>query len=480
MSPLSFRYITIAFFILVKSVAHSQGEIYKDLTPLWDTVTVLKNPHKGWYIHYYDNAINKYGSSLASKDLLDDFPGLHHVYLRLAWGYLEPMEKQYNWVLIDSIINKWTAKGYKITFRITTKETDPDQVFATPEWVKEAGAKGSFVGENKNWEPDFDDPIFLEKLENFHRAFALRYDQKPFVEYIDIGSFGDWGEGHTVFGSKKQYPFETIKKHIDIYKRCYKKTLLMISDDFITSRSDKATTGKRIMQYILANGISIRDDSVSVKYFADHYGFSTLRSQYLFEQVWRKLPVDLELEHYHITVKENTWKEGKPFEAAIEEAHATYIGFHGKPRQWLGENRAFADRMANKVGYWYFMKGVSLPGNAVAGKKMLFDVTWLNRGVAPAYKQYQILLSLKAPGNKRVILPLTGNNMMWFPGEEIRERYAVIVPNNFNRGKVALGIKLIVKEGKGIRDIELGMQGKGKNGFYQLGEVVVLPSAVNK
>ncbi len=132
----------------------------------------------------------------------------------------------YNWPLIDSIIDKWVAKGYKISFRITCKETAADQVYATPEWVKDAGAKGRFTGENNNWEPEYDDAVFLQKLENFHHAFAARDESKPYLEYVDIGSYGDWGEGHTVFGSKKEYPVDVIKKHIDLYKRCYRKALL--------------------------------------------------------------------------------------------------------------------------------------------------------------------------------------------------------------------------------------------------------------
>lgn len=27
----------------------------------WDTVRVLRNPHKGWYHHHYDNSLHRYG-----------------------------------------------------------------------------------------------------------------------------------------------------------------------------------------------------------------------------------------------------------------------------------------------------------------------------------------------------------------------------------------------------------------------------------
>ena len=57
---------------------------------------------------------------------------------------------------------------------------------------------------------------------------AGRYDGNPHVAFVDIGHFGMWGEGHTVHTSKIEYPFETKKRHIDIYLE--QKTILIIID----------------------------------------------------------------------------------------------------------------------------------------------------------------------------------------------------------------------------------------------------------
>src|SRR5512137_1803006 len=179
-----------------KSVVH-------DLTPLHDAARVLVNPHKGWYHHFPDNHPKKYEIA-RDADLLE-FPGMDHLYVRLAWAYLEPKEGQFDWPVIDRIIEKWTAHGLGIAFRISCKETSTDRVeqqFATPRWVMEAGANGGYyrmgkaVGPDGPWEPVFDDPVFLAKLDHFLAAFAARYDGKPWLRYLDIGSIGDWGEGH--------------------------------------------------------------------------------------------------------------------------------------------------------------------------------------------------------------------------------------------------------------------------------------------
>ena len=82
------------------------------------------------------------------------------------------------------------------------------------------------------WEVDFDDPIFLDKLGYFLAAAAARYDGSPEVAFIDVGSFGIWGEGHTGSSSRLPYSALTIQRHFDLYKKHFKHTLLTANDDF--------------------------------------------------------------------------------------------------------------------------------------------------------------------------------------------------------------------------------------------------------
>ena len=135
-----------------------------DLSGQWDDQKVLKNPHKGWYHHYFDNGTGIY-LTRADSDL-DSFPGMNHLYLRVPWSYLEPTKGQYQWSLLDTVINKWTAKGYGISLCVTCKETDT--IYATPEWVKNAGAQGAFFTTSWGstaWRPDYGDAIFLQNLD---------------------------------------------------------------------------------------------------------------------------------------------------------------------------------------------------------------------------------------------------------------------------------------------------------------------------
>ena len=93
-------------------------------------------------MHFYSNIPENYGSKLEPSDTLEDFPGLSTVYLRVPWAFLEPEEGRFNWALFDTPAQRWIASGKRVAFRVTCSENWLR--FATPEWVKNAGAKGTF------------------------------------------------------------------------------------------------------------------------------------------------------------------------------------------------------------------------------------------------------------------------------------------------------------------------------------------------
>ncbi|MBA3705326.1 MAG: beta-galactosidase, partial [Bacteroidetes bacterium] len=168
-----------------------------NLMPSWDTLKILENPHKGFYQHFYDNGTWGYG---AKEPAMSNFKGMDHLYVRLAWSYFNPVEDQYDWSKIDTLVKNWVSKGYKIAVCFTCKETGSSEAtpssmigYATPKWVADAGAKGGWFSTwgNNNWEPLWDDAVFLAKHEKFLKAFNARYGNASWLAYIDIGSVGD-------------------------------------------------------------------------------------------------------------------------------------------------------------------------------------------------------------------------------------------------------------------------------------------------
>ena len=462
-----------------------------DMTTKWNDRIALENPHKGWYHHYPDNHINKY--IIREDSHLLDFPGMDHIYIRLAWAYLEPKEGQFNWNIIDSIIDKWTKKGLKISFRISCKETSTDRIeqqYATPKWVMEAGAKGDYyrrgkkVGPDGPWEPLFNDPVFLKKHENFMRAFAGRYDGKPWLRYVDVGSIGDWGEGHTSSGSRIEYDYNQRKVHVDLYCKYFRKTQIVISDDFVYCIGDLQDRQK-MHRYILKQGISYRDDSPLVNGYVRGYADTyTVRSPEFFKDAYLKTPTVFELQHYSAVKSDGNWKvkegsslskyaKGKDgpdfFKGALDLLHATYIGYHGDANEWLTDNPELTKELLNRCGYWFFLHQVDIPDFLRAGNTNTIQMVWENRGVAPAYHPYVLKIRLAGPDTSD--FDFKAGCQKWLsdpPGTIYHESYTLRIPPELQPGVYTLKIKLYSKEEE--QDVFLALDPElldGQN-FYKI------------
>lgn len=485
-----FLFPQILFMLIMVPIAESREF---DMTGFHDKTTALANPHKGWYHHFPDNHINKY--QIKDDSHLLNFPGMDHIYIRLSWAYLEPQEGKFNWEIIDSIINKWKQHGLGYSFRISCKETSTDRIeqqFATPKWVMQAGAEGGYyrsgetVGDDGPWEPNFDDPVYLDKLDHFLAAFAERYDGAPGLRYIDVGSIGDWGEGHTHSGSRKSYNLEQRKKHIDLYAKYFKKSQLIVTDDFVYGTPDMQER-KELHEYVISKGLSYRDDSILVDWYitanSDTY---TVRSPEYFDAVYQKTPTVFELEHYSGVKRQGNWiprpgssldKFGKSklgadyFRGALELLHATYIGYHGDAHDWLNENPELTDELLNKCGYWYFINKIETPDVLRIGQSNKIRILWENKGVAPAYYPYKIMLRLQAVSVET--FELDAANLQWLPGQTAMVNYDINLPKSCIPGEYTLKLKLYSPDAK--EDIQLALDPKRKDadGFYAIGDVTI-------
>ncbi len=352
-----------------------------------DTGQALVNPQMGWKLNFYSNVLSNYGSKLEPSDTLEDFPGLSTIYLRLPWGYIEPQEGVFDWSVVDAPAQRWIDRGLRVAFCFSCSESW--MRWATPKWVADAGAKGfNFTvgkGVDENgpfWEPDYNDPVFLDKLDHFIAAAAARYDGNPNVAFVDVGSFGVWGEGHTFASTKIAYSADTVKRHIDLYAKHFTKTLLAANDDY-------GFQGGECIDYALSKGLTLRDNSILVQPPPNSYFNAALA-----QPVWPKLPVILEHEHYQGSIARGAWNRDL-FLRAIEDYHASYMCIHWFPREFLEKERALIDRVNLRLGYRIQLREASWPAKTTLGERPEFVSRWANAGVAPCYPGGWVAFTLK-------------------------------------------------------------------------------------
>jgi hypothetical protein len=383
--------LACALLWLVPSQAADSAPAVTTVRPA-DTGEALVNPAMGWTLHFYSNIIQNYGSKLEPSDTLEDFPGLSTVYLRVPWSFLEPEEGRFDWSLLDTPAQRWISRGRQIALRITCSESW--MRYATPEWVEKAGAKGYDFTPGKGaheggiyWEPDYADPVFLEKLDGFLAVMARRYDGNPNVAFVDVGSYGVWGEGHTFHSSRITVDDATKKKHIDLYLKHFKKTLLALNDDYVGH--DVREGHAPLTDYALEHGVTLRDDSILVQPPPRSWFHAELAQPF-----WPKLPVVLEHEHYGSSKRKGAW-DGDLLLKAVEDYHASYMSIHWWPREELEENRETIRRINLRLGYRIQLREASWPPSVRLGEPLAVTTSWANAGVAPCYPGGFVAVTLK-------------------------------------------------------------------------------------
>ena len=373
------------------------------------TDEALINPDMGFVYYKYSNRLWAYGINTPENDTLDWFPGCSTVYLRVLWNDIEPEEGEYRWDLFDSAAQNWIAKGKKIALRIICcNQTET----ATPQFVRDAGAKG-FWFEYKTdttaggklpprWEPIYDDPVFLAKLENFIKAFAKRYDGDPNVAFVDVGSFGIYGEGHLYNTSQQRLSepehraefVRLAKLHLDLWKRLMPNTYLVVSDDIDGGWNPEEDP--EMMRYCREIGIGFRDDSIFC--FPPPGTRKGCPFAYWAHDAWArkfapKWPVVVETGHSPHLFGSPKW-DNDAYVRCVEAYQASYMSIHDFPDVHLRECRAEIDRINKILGYRFELREVTYPTEVKVGEKVEIGSTWVNVGVAPKTKSTALAWSL--------------------------------------------------------------------------------------
>jgi hypothetical protein len=205
------------------------------------------------------------------------------------------------------------------------------------------------------------------------------------VAFIDVGSFGVWGEGHTYASTLLPYSTETLIRHIGLHRKHFTRTLLAANDDFALHDRGMAS-----IDYAFAHGLTLRDDSILVQ-----PGERAYLSAEMAPRFWPVRPVILESEHYGPSRDRGYWQDGGKYLEAVEVYHASYASIHWWPREFLTECRDLVDRINLRLGYRLQLAAAAWPETVPAQGELHFRAQWRNAGVAPCYRGGYPAITLK-------------------------------------------------------------------------------------
>lgn len=445
-----------------------------------DNGAALRNPGMGWFLAYFtDNSDTGFGARLKDGDVLDWFPGCNGISFRVGWGRVEPGDGKFDWDYTDKIAQNWIAAGKQVGLNWICFSTAGTPT-STPWWVKEKGAKGRNYSGNNHFIPTWEDPVFTAAFEAFLKAAGQRYDGKGYVAFVEVGSLGTWGEGHSwsPTGEIPAIPTGVKKNHLEMYRRWFPRTPLYVNDDYITS-CDRPQEIAAIARDL---GFGIADWSLAV----NHRDFEPAAR--LADPVWRQRPILLEHHHYGDAVKKGWWGDGEELMRAMERFHASQMRIHWFPDEFLNGdgkelkgNRALVERINRRIGYRLQIVEAQWPDKIKPGEKAEFVVTLRNGGVAPCYSGVHngsVAVTLKDANGKIVASGVGKTDRVGSlePGpsaERAKPRpYPVVLdPPRLPAGKY--GVFVSIGDEKGVPIYALPHAGDDGVRRYRLGEIAI-------
>jgi len=393
----------------------------------------------------------------------DQHPPQRVAYFRWFWAELEPREGQYNFELVDAVIQQARARGETLGFRIMTEYRAE-----TPWWLLNKGVAS--VQTSSGLMPDYNDPIFLEAHEKLLKTFGQRYAGSADIDHVDIGSVGCWGEWNTACCEDvkelcaRYYPTEENQRRItDMYFRHFQKTPLIM---LIGGQPEYAAErGAGWRGDCLGDYGMFRPDWNHM----DHL-YGPAAENKVIGNAWKRAPVHLEVCYYI----QNWYEWGYDIGTILLKAldwHASVINAKASPVPTVWRPRV--DEFLKRLGYRIVLRELKHPRETHPGGDVTLVSQWENVGVAPIYHHWPMAYRLRSDSDQTVAQWAgRADPRQWLPGARHEVNDAVVLPRNIMPGIYSLDVGILDGDG-GSPHIALAIEGRRPDLWYAISKILI-------
>ena len=369
-------------------------------------------------------------------------------YTRFNWDQLQPAPDVIDWTPIETLRQEALAVGARFHFRVRTTQPPPWGPGPTiPAWLRNAGA--GVVDSERGPETQYSSCLFLRAHGAFIDALRRQYDGDPDLAFLDIGSYGYYGEwGTPQYDDTPDSLDWHVRRHIaDMYlggkgtRPCLEAdgSLGQISYDYVGFQRTRL-----LMPYnpwhedALFYVLDARAD-VGIRF--DALGSETHQQRFrekisaAVAQRWPMAPIVFELgaEAYTPAALDSA----RHF---AQEMHASLVHDNLGGR---GRDQDIESLLAG-MGYRLQLLQATFPAAAVAGTDVVVTMTWKNGGVAPPYDDYLLALALTDAGGALLWRQTSDISVRgWLPGEMMRMPASFTPPADLPPGRYDLRLALV-------------------------------------
>jgi len=342
--------------------------------------TLLLNPSVGFY--------KWNGQEQAPFKSLDS-------YERYNWSVFEKSEGVYDFSILQAAAEKTyhnpIGRG-KFSFAIRCVVQGTNKAY--PDYL-DSKMNSWYSNKKKCTVPDWNSPYFLERLDSLVAALGRTFNNDNRIGYVEIRSYGNWGEWHLGNFEPPVPPLlpitnASIAHMIDAYTTAFpdKQLIMLCANPFGIKYAMSKTNLKFPIGWRADNwgnrGMQGITQSESWEYFKDR---------------WKTAPV----------IVEGYGTGGRGMEYSyclpqVEQYHISSIG-NGNFGIWSTMTATQRDSVLMGVrhtGYHYTIRSCSMPQTSDAGTTIQIKTQWSNTGNAPTYQNWTVIYRLLDAKNGKV------------------------------------------------------------------------------
>ncbi len=383
-------------------------------------------------------------------------------YDRFTWADLEPQEGQYNFDWIDDCLARAKAGGQTFEFRIMLSCPGCGAELYIPQWLVDKGGKVRYsFCETNYYSPDLDDSIIRIYHDKLIRAFGARYDDHPDLGSVDIGSVGMWGEWHEYCVPENMPSIATRKAIIDLYHEAFPHTPLVMNIDDSASLVYSASKGRTAWR------ADCWGDYGPTGWH--HHQMRYWPNSNTIKDAWKNGPVALEP-----CGVMGTWET-----AYLTDIVNDAIAWHTSLFQNKGESvpvnvRPEMLRLAKQAGFKLVLNSLTWPDVVNTGSTIKVAFSWINKGIAPPYRDFRIAMRLRDNQNIIKAQIITDQTVKGFLPGDTTVTVSYPIPSNISSGDYKLETGLVYHNAAD-RILPIAISGKTSDKWYLLGNVTLTP-----